>query len=86
MTLIASRELRNHTADVLRQVADGIPVTITVNGTPVAEITPYRSERRLSMSRHELVELLTHQQTDSGLRRDLAELAGDDTDSLGPLV
>lgn len=86
MTMIASRELRNHTADVLRQVADGTPVTITVNGTPVADITPYRAGRRFSISRHELMELLTDHQADAGLRQDLAELAGDDTDTLGPLT
>ena len=30
MPVIASRDLRNHTADVLRQVADGTPVTIFI--------------------------------------------------------
>jgi antitoxin (DNA-binding transcriptional repressor) of toxin-antitoxin stability system len=38
MTTRASQDLRNQTAEVLRQVADGTPVTITVNGKPVAEI------------------------------------------------
>ena len=43
MDAIASRDLRNHTADVLRHVAEGTRVTITVNGRPVAQISPIRT-------------------------------------------
>lgn len=85
MTVVASRDLRNRTAEVLRQVAGGTPVTITVNGVPVADITAHRSARRASLSRHELQEIVRHRQADAGLRADLVDLAGDDTDSLGPL-
>ena len=85
MPVIASRDLRNHTADVLRQVADGTPVTITVNGVPVADITAHRSGRRMSLSRHDLIGIVLHRQADAGLRSDLRDLAGDDTESLGPL-
>lgn len=82
MTTVASRDLRNHTADVLRQVADGTPVTVTVNGVPVADITPHRTGRRTSLNRHELIDIVRRRQADPGLRDDLRELAGDDTDSL----
>ena len=78
MPLIASRDLRNHTADVLRQVADGAHVTITVGGTPVAELVPVRSARRPSLPKADFVRLLIP--ADPGLRDDLAELGRNDTD------
>ncbi len=85
MSTIASRDLRNHTADVLRQVADGTHVTITVNGMPVAEISPVRSARKQFWSRTDLIEIVTRRQADPGLRDDLDALAGDTTDDLDPL-
>jgi len=85
MTTVASRDLRNHTADVLRQVSEGAHVTVTVNGTPVAEIVPVRALRRASMSKSDLIALLAVHQADPGLRDDLASLAGETTDDLGPI-
>jgi antitoxin (DNA-binding transcriptional repressor) of toxin-antitoxin stability system len=85
MTTVASRDLRNRTADVLRQVADGTPVTITVNGAPVADITAHRGGRRASLSRREFVDILDRHQADAGLRVLLNDLVGDNTDDLGPL-
>ena len=85
MATVASRELRNHTADVLRQVSEGTHVIVTVNGTPVAEINPVRTAKRASMSKRDLAALLVHHQADAGLRDDLAVLAGDTTDDLGPI-
>lgn len=85
MTVIAARDLRNHTAHVLRQVAEGTRVTVTVNGEPVAEIGPVRAVRRASMSRSDAVHLLSRFQADATLRDDLASLAGETTDDLGPL-
>jgi prevent-host-death family protein len=82
MSTVASRDLRNHTADVLRQVSGGTTVTITVNGTPVAEISPVRSSRKQFLSRSDLVEILTERQADPGLRDALAVLAGETTDDL----
>jgi prevent-host-death family protein len=85
MTKVASRDLRNHTADVLRQVSEGAHVTVTVNGTPVAEIIPVRAMRRPSMSKQDLIVLLARHQADPGLRDDLAALAGETTDDLGSI-
>jgi prevent-host-death family protein len=85
MSTVASRDLRNHTADVLRQVSDGTRVTITVNGTPVAEISPVRSSRTQFLTKADLIELISHRQSDSGLTSDLERLAGDTTDDLDPL-
>lgn len=85
MTSVASRDLRNHTADVLRQVAEGTNVTITVHGQPVAEIGPVRSARRQFLSKADFIEIVTTSQADPGLRADLAALAGETTADLGPL-
>ena len=85
MTTIASRDLRNHTAEVLRRVADGTPVTVTVSGRPVAEIRALRSGRSQFLSRADLLDVLRRHQADPGLRDDLDALAGDTTDDLEPL-
>jgi prevent-host-death family protein len=85
MADIAARELRNHTADVLRRVEAGEQVTITSRGRPVAELTPVRPVRRTPIARAELTRRLSRTQADSGLREDLASLAGDTTDDLGSI-
>jgi len=43
---VPQRELRNRTADVLREVETGSTVRITVNGRPVADLTPIRRRAR----------------------------------------
>ena len=70
---------------MLRQVANGAHVTVTVNGTPVAEIVPVRARRRASMAKRDLIDLLAQKQADAGLRDDLAALAGETTDDLDPI-
>lgn len=85
MSTIASRYLRNHTADVLRQVSDGTHVTITVNGMPVAEISPVTSARKQFLSKADLIEIIRRRQADPGLRTDLETLAGDTTDDQDPV-
>ncbi|WP_298992793.1 type II toxin-antitoxin system Phd/YefM family antitoxin [uncultured Pseudokineococcus sp.] len=85
MTTVSSRHLSERTAEVLRQVAEGTPVTVTVNGSPVAEISPVRAGRRQFLSRADLAELLGRHQADPGLRTDLDALAGETTDDLDPL-
>jgi len=85
MSTVAARDLRNHTAEVLRQVTDGTRVTITVNGVPVAELGPVRAARPQFFSAAQLVELITRYQADPGLAGDLDVLAGDTTDDLDAL-
>ncbi|MGH3555342.1 MAG: type II toxin-antitoxin system Phd/YefM family antitoxin [Mycobacterium sp.] len=85
MAEVASRELRNDTAGVLRRVRDGENITITVNGRAVAVLTAVRPERRRWLTKTEFVARLRHAQADPGLRDDLAALAGDTTDDLGPI-
>jgi len=83
MTMIPARDLRNHTNDVLRRVAAGEDVTITANGIPVATLSPVQLGTRRSMPRAEF--LRSVRQADPGLRADLARLAGEGTDDLGPI-
>ncbi|SDJ22117.1 prevent-host-death family protein [Frankineae bacterium MT45] len=85
MTSVASRDLRNHTAEVLRQVSDGTRITITVNGKPVAELSPVRALRPQFFSRADLLTLIVDHQADAALTHDLAVLAADTTDDLDPL-
>jgi prevent-host-death family protein len=85
MTVVASRELRNDTAGLLRRVQAGEDVVITVNGQPVAQLTAVHVSRRRWLPKAELVARLRNAQADAGLRDDLARLAGDTTDDLGPI-
>jgi prevent-host-death family protein len=85
MSEVPSRDLRNDTAGVLRRVENGDDVVITVKGRPVAALVPIQRARRRWIRRAELVERLRISQADPGLRADLARLAGDTTDDLGPI-
>jgi prevent-host-death family protein len=82
---VASRELRNNTAELLRRVSAGEQIVVTTRGKPVASLVPFESPRRRWLSRAELVRRLSLVQTDPGLRADLDRLAGETTDDLGPL-
>ncbi|WP_028924411.1 type II toxin-antitoxin system Phd/YefM family antitoxin [Pseudonocardia acaciae] len=82
MSEVASRELSNDTAGVLRRVQHGEPVTITVNGRPVARLVPLQRTERRPVKLDELAEILRHSQADPGLRKDLESLAGDTTDDI----
>ncbi|MCW2954441.1 MAG: hypothetical protein JWQ48_3611 [Conexibacter sp.] len=82
---VAARELRNKTAALLRQVEAGEHVVITTRGRPVASLVPLETRSRRWLSRAELIRRLAATQADPGLRDDLARLAGDTTDDLGPL-
>ena len=81
---VASRELRNDTAGVLRRAAAGESVQITVNGEPVAELGPLRSRRSHWTSRSLLMERLASIQADPALGDELRGLSGG-TDEPGPI-
>lgn len=85
MSSVASRELRNDTAGVLRRVQAGEEVTVTVNGRPVAVIAAVEPRRRRWLSKTELVNRLETSQADPGLRDELAELTDETTDELDGL-
>lgn len=83
MTTVASRDLRNHTSEVLRRVADGGAVTVTVHGRAVAVLSSIDDSRPTFVSREQF--LAGFHRADPGLADDLRELAGETTDDLGPV-
>lgn len=84
MMSVASRDLRNHTADVLKQVADGATVAITVHGRVVAELSPPRGQRKVFLTKADLREIFAHSLADPRLRDELAEMdeMTDDLDAI----
>jgi prevent-host-death family protein len=82
---VASRELRNDTAGLLRKVEEGETIVITRRGKPVANLGPIREERSRWLAPDEVMEIVTSFSADPGLRDDLERLAGDTTDDLGPI-
>lgn len=85
MAYVASRELRNDTAGVLRRAAAGEPLEITVNGKAVARLVPIGEHRSSWMPRSRLTESLARVQADPGLARDLAILSSAEDDP-GPIA
>lgn len=87
MVEVATRELRNDTAGVLRRVEAGETVVITVRGKAVADLVPHRpKDAPRWMPREELIDLLKTHSADPGLRDDLERIAGETTDDLGPIL
>jgi prevent-host-death family protein len=81
MTEVASRELRNDTRGLLRRVAAGEDIVITVDGRPVAALRPlHRRPRWVAGS--DLARRLAGRQADPGLLAELRRLAPDTTDDL----
>jgi len=83
MGRVASRDLRNHTAEVLERARSGEVVEVTVHGEVVAEVHPPRRARPDFFTRVDLVDRLGSGQADAGLRDVLTVLAGETTDDLG---
>lgn len=82
---VASRELRNDTAGLLRRVEEGETITITRRGRPVADLIPHREETSRWFTPDEVMEVVEHSSADPGLRGDLERLVGETTDELGPI-
>jgi prevent-host-death family protein len=74
MSDVSSRDLRNHTADVLRRVEAGERVRISVNRRPVAELVPLGRPRWTSGAAMERI--LGEARTDDALLEDLAAIRG----------
>src|SRR5215211_4820664 len=83
---VASRDLRNNAAALLRRVQAGERVVITTRGKPVASLGPIEPERRRWLPRQDLLRRLETARADPGLRDDLARLAGGTTDELRPVA
>jgi prevent-host-death family protein len=86
MSEVALRELRNNAAGVLRRAQGGEQIVITSRGRPVASLDALEQPRRRWLPRAELVKRLAVVQADPGLHEDLALLAGDTTENLGPVL
>jgi prevent-host-death family protein len=69
---VSSRDLRNHTADVLRRVEAGERLRITVNRRPVAELIPLERPRWASGAAVERI--LREAPADAGLLGELASV------------
>jgi prevent-host-death family protein len=76
---VSVRELRNHTADVLRRVESGERLRVTVDRRPVAELVPLPL-RATWVPRQRVIDALV--QADSGLRDQLTEALPDTIDEL----
>ncbi|MDQ6806234.1 MAG: type II toxin-antitoxin system prevent-host-death family antitoxin [Actinomycetota bacterium] len=76
---VSVRELRNHTAEVLRRVEAGERLRVTVDRRPVAELAPLPA-RATWVPRGRVIGALT--QADAALRDELAETLPDTVDEL----
>jgi prevent-host-death family protein len=82
MAEVASRELRNNTAEVLRRVQAGEEITITVRGKPVAQVVPLGTRRTPGLSGAELVRRLQNLpgEPDPTFAADMEWIRGEYTD------
>ena len=76
---VSVRELRNHTAGVLRRVEAGERLRVTVDRRPVAELVPL-PVRNVWAPRQRVVDALV--QADAPLGNELAEALPDTVDEL----
>ncbi len=76
---VSVRELRNHTAEVLRRVESGQRLQVTVDRRPVAELVPLPS-RATWVPRERAHGSLV--QADAALRSELSEALPDTVDEL----
>jgi prevent-host-death family protein len=76
---VSVRQLRNHTADVLRRVEAGESLRVTVDRRAVAELVPLAG-RDVWVSRQRALAGLV--QADAGLRRELDQALPDTIDEL----
>jgi prevent-host-death family protein len=74
---VSVRELRNHTAEVLRRVESGERLRVTVDRRPVAELAPLPA-RDTWVPRQRVLDALT--QADAALRDELAVALPDTVD------
>lgn len=72
---IPQRELRNNVAGILREVAAGERLRVTVRGKPVADIVPV-SELPRPTPRSEIEWILKHAPLDPGFADDVDEVLG----------
>jgi prevent-host-death family protein len=82
MTAIPARDLRNHTAEVLRRVEAGEEIEVLRDNRPVAKIIPL-SRRRRWLPAAEIMQELTRLGPDTtGLAEELGTILTETTDDL----
>ncbi|MBA2389034.1 MAG: type II toxin-antitoxin system prevent-host-death family antitoxin [Geodermatophilaceae bacterium] len=81
MSDIASRELRNNTADVLRRVEAGEVLVVTVDRRPVAALVPLGRRRRW-VAADEVWARIGARHADRALSADLDDVLGQRIDEL----
>lgn len=77
---VSIRELRNSTANVVKEVEAGELLTLTVNGRPVADIVPHAEQRDHWVPAAELRRIVRDAPADAGLLDDLADVRGEELD------
>ena len=82
MSAIPARDLRNHTAEVLRRVEAGEEIEVLRDNRPVAKIIPLTWRRRWLPASEISRELLTLGRDTTGLARELRETLTETTDDL----
>jgi prevent-host-death family protein len=80
---IASRELRNDTAGLLRRVEEGETIVITRRGKPVADLVPHRHQVGRGLTPAEVMEIREMASADPTWAAELAEMRA--ADQLGPI-
>ena len=84
MTLVAARELRNHSADLIERARNGEEITITVNGVPSAQLIAIPVAKKAYLTKAEFLALRPKPGEPVGTHWE-HEFDGDTTDDLGPI-
>lgn len=82
MTAIPARDLRNHTAEVLRRVEAGEEIEVLKDNRPIARIVPLPWRRRWLPAAEISAELARLGPDTTGLRAELADILTETTDDL----
>lgn len=80
---VASRELRNDTAGLLRRVEEGERIVITRRGKPVADLVPHQGNAPRWLTPPEILEIREITAGDPTWASELAEMRA--ADDLGPI-
>ncbi|MFD3703584.1 type II toxin-antitoxin system Phd/YefM family antitoxin [Nocardia sp. NPDC058658] len=82
MTAVPARDLRNHTAEVLRRVEAGEEIEILRDNRPVAKLIPFPTRREWIPAAEIIGELVQLGRDTTGMRADLREILSETTDDL----
>ena len=82
MAAVPARELRNHTAEVLRRVEAGEEIDVLKDNRPVAKIIPLKHRRQWVPAAEVIHDLVRLGPDDTGLADELRTTLTDATDDL----